>query len=286
MTVTDAVIPVAGLGTRLLPATRSQPKEMLPVVDRPVVQYVVEELAHAGIDRILFVTGRRKRAIEDHFDADPELGSPPLFDQRDGPQLLYTRQSHPAGLGDAIRLGSGLASNGGVVVALGDAIIQPPPGPSPGIVERLIEVFEATGAAAAVAVDEVSDAAVSRYGIVVGEERAGVIEAERVVEKPEPGTITSRLAIAARYVLGPSVFDTLRDTRPDANGEVQVADALTTLLSRGERVVAVRLAPGEHRHDIGSVHSYCSAFLRYALRDPDFGADLRAEAAAILREGA
>ena len=285
MTVTDALIPVAGLGTRLLPASRAQPKEMLPVVDRPVVQYVVEELVGAGVARILFVTGRRKRAIEDHFDADPELGSSPLFDDRSGLQLLYTRQARPAGLGDAIRAGAGLTSDRGVVVALGDAIIEPPPHPTPGIVPRLIEAFESTGAVAAVAVEEVDDAAVSRYGIVVGEERSGVIEAERVVEKPQPGTLDSRLAIAARYVLGPSVFETLRDTAPDANGEVQVADALTTLIDRGERVVAVRLAPGEHRHDIGSVQSYCSAFLRYALRDPRFGAELRAEAEAILREG-
>ena len=286
MTVTDALIPVAGLGTRLLPATRAQPKEMLPVVDRPVVQYVVEELVRAGVARILFVTGRRKRAIEDHFDADPELGSSPLFDRGSGLQLLYTRQARPAGLGDAIRVGAGLAPGRGVVVALGDAIIEPPPHPTPGIVPRLIEAFERTGAVAAVAVEEVDDAAVSRYGIVVGEERDGVIEAERVVEKPQPGTLTSRLAIAARYVLGPSVFETLRDTAPDANGEVQVADALTTLLARGERVVAVRLAPGEHRHDIGTVQSYCSAFLRYALRDQHFGAELRAEAEAILRESA
>jgi UTP--glucose-1-phosphate uridylyltransferase len=286
MTVTDAVIPVAGLGTRLLPATRAQPKEMLPVVDRPVVQYVVEELVRAGVARILFVTGRRKRAIEDHFDADPELGSSPLFDHRSGLQLLYTRQARPAGLGDAIRVGAGLASDRGVVVALGDTIIEPPPHPTPGIVPRLIEAFERTGAVAALAVEEVDDAAVSRYGIVVGEERAGVIEAERVVEKPRPGTLTSRLAVAARYVLGPSVFETLRDTAPDANGEVQVADALTTLLDRGERVVAVRLAHGEHRHDIGTVQSYCSAFLRYALRDQHFGAEMRAEAEAILRESA
>jgi UTP--glucose-1-phosphate uridylyltransferase len=221
MTVTDAVIPVAGLGTRLLPATRAQPKEMLPVVDRPVVQYVVEELVRAGVARVLFVTGRRKRAIEDHFDADPELGSSPLFDDGSGLQLLYTRQFRPAGLGDAIRVGAGLAPDRGVVVALGDAIIEPPPHPTPGIVPRLIEEFERTGAVAAVAVEEVDDAAVSRYGIVVGEERAGVIEVERVLEKPRPGTLTSWLAVAARYVLGPSVFETLRDTAPDANGEVQ-----------------------------------------------------------------
>src|SRR5215831_13832122 len=148
--ITDAVIPVAGLGTRLLPATRSQPKEMLPVLDRPVVQYVVEELVRSGISRVLFVTGRRKRAIEDHFDADPELGSAPLIDPRTGLQILYTRQVTPAGLGDAIRYGAGLGSPHGVVVALGDAIIESPR--APGITRRLIEGFEAELPCAAVAV--------------------------------------------------------------------------------------------------------------------------------------
>ena len=127
MPVTDAVIPVAGLGTRLLPATRSQPKEMLPVLDKPVVQYVVEELAASGITRVLFVTGRRKRAIEDHFDADPELGSAPLIDPRTGLQILYTRQARPAGLGDAVCYGAGFAVGRGVVVALGDAIMEAGP---------------------------------------------------------------------------------------------------------------------------------------------------------------
>ena len=128
MPITDAVIPVAGLGTRLLPATRSQPKEMLPVVDKPVVQYVVEELERAGIERVLFVTGRRKRAIEDHFDADPELGEGPLMDPRTGLQLFDARQPRPAGLGDALRYAESFADGRGVAVALGDTIIERRPG--------------------------------------------------------------------------------------------------------------------------------------------------------------
>src|SRR5437763_6145701 len=152
MAITDAVIPVGGLGTRLLPATRSQPKEMLRVVDKPVVQYVVEELVRAGIARVLFVTGRRKRAIEDHFDADPELDTSPLIDPRTGLQILYTRQAKPAGLGDALRYAESFAAGKGIVAALGDAIIETPASVPRAIVPRLIEAFERTGAGAVLAI--------------------------------------------------------------------------------------------------------------------------------------
>ena len=278
MSVTDAVIPVAGLGTRLLPATRSQPKEMLPVVDRPVVQYVVEELVRAGIARVLFVTGRRKRAIEDHFDADPELGEGPLLDPRTGLQLFYARQPHPAGLGDALRHAESFADGRGIVVALGDTIIERRPRPAPGIVERLIESFSASGAAATVAVEQVSDDDVSRYGIVISSGE----DVERVVEKPGPGETDSRLAVAARYVLGPDVFGALREVQPDASGEVQVADALNRVIAAGGRVIAVPLAEGERRHDIGTTQSYCEVFLDHALTHPQYGPALRARAAALL----
>ena len=166
--IRDAIVPVAGLGTRLLPATRSAPKEMLPIVDKPVVQYVVEELSRAGIDRVLMVTGRRKRAIEDHFDADPELAeSPP---PAAGVQLFYTRQPTPAGLGDAVARGDGFAdpSSPGVVVALGDAILEPRSDGGPEIVARLIDAHAAYGADATIAVTEVPPAQTGRYGIVIG----------------------------------------------------------------------------------------------------------------------
>ena len=286
MRITDAVIPVAGLGTRLLPATRSQPKEMLPVVDKPVVQYVVEELVGAGIQRVLFVTGRRKRAIEDHFDADPELGAGPLIDPRTGLQVLYTRQARPAGLGDAIRYGAGFADGAGVVVALGDSIVQRPRHVAPGIVTRLIDAYAAGGVSAAIAVEEVPDEAVRRYGIVVGQQRGELIEVERVLEKPSADAVESRLAVAARYVLGPTVFEALRETQPDASGEVQLADALMQVMAAGERVVALKLGDGERRHDIGTVESYCAAFLEYALTDSRVGPGLRERAAAILDDTA
>jgi UTP--glucose-1-phosphate uridylyltransferase len=278
VSVTDAVIPVGGLGTRLLPATRSQPKEMLPVVDRPVVQYVVEELVRAGIGRVLFVTGRRKRAIEDHFDADPELGEGPLLDPRTGLEVLYTRQAHPAGLGDALRYAESFAGNRGIAVALGDTIIEPLPRPAPGIVARLIEAFTSAGTAAAVAVEPVPDDEVSRYGIVI----ASGDTVEQVVEKPDPGEIKSRLAVAARYVLGPAVFGALREVEPDASGEVQLADALNRVIADGARVVAVPLAEGEQRHDIGTPQGYCEVFIEHALKHAQYGPALRARAAELL----
>jgi UTP--glucose-1-phosphate uridylyltransferase len=190
VTITDAVIPVGGLGTRLLPATRSQPKEMLPIADKPVVQYVVEELVRSGIARVLFVTGRRKRAIEDHFDAQPELGTGPMIDPRTGLQILYTRQAHPAGLGDALRYAEHFSEQAGLVVALGDAMIETPPSAAPGIVPRLIEAYERNDADAAFAVREVPDEAVSRHGIAIGSSNGSdPFDVERVVEKPDPSVV-------------------------------------------------------------------------------------------------
>jgi UTP--glucose-1-phosphate uridylyltransferase len=260
---------------------------MLPVVDKPVVQYVVEELLAAGIERVLFVTGRRKRAIEDHFDADPELeralGSRPPSDPRGGLRILYTRQLRPAGLGDALRYADGFGDGRGVVVALGDSIIEPPTAPGPGIIRRLVDAYSEFGASAALGVVPVADEAVSSYGIVCGTEiENGIVDVTDVIEKPDPSEVPSRLAVAARYVLGPSVFVALRDTPPDADGEIQLADGLRAVLRAGERIVAVPLAPGERRHDIGTVEGYCHAFLELAFADPRVGPGLRARAAALL----
>lgn len=286
MNITNAVVPVAGLGTRLLPATRSQPKEMLPLVDKPVVQLVVEELVSAGIRRVLFVTGRRKRAIEDHFDAAPELGLGPLFDAGDALELLYTRQSEPLGLGDALRHAESFAGADGVVVALGDAVIDTPSSALPGIVPRLVEAFSATAADAAIAVTEVPAELVSRYGItVLGDALSeDAIAVHDVIEKPDAAEAPSRMAVMGRYVLGPSVFDALRRTAPDRSGEVQITDALRRVQAEGGRVIAVKLGPGERRHDIGSAESYCEAFIERALRDPRFGQQLRERTAELLDE--
>ncbi len=259
--IRDAIVPVAGLGTRLLPATRSQPKEMLPVVGKPVVQYVVEELAEAGIDRILFVTGGHKRVIEDHFD-HPEIAI----------KILYTRQPSPNGLGDAIRCADGFA-NAGVVVALGDGIIDPP-----GVVPRLIEAFESEDADATLAVATVPEEEVARRGIVVldGDEVTDLIE------KPSPAEVSSRNAMMGRYVLGAAVFRALRETKADSSGEIQLTDAVRAVVAQGGRVIAVPLAAGQRRHDVGSLDGYCATFLEYALRDPELGPSLRARAARLL----
>ena len=259
--ITDAIVPVAGRGTRLLPATRSQPKEMLPLIDKPVVQYVVEELAQAGIERILFVTGAHKRAIEDHFD-HPDVGV----------KILYTRQPQPAGLGDAIRCADGFA-NDGVVVALGDGVIDPP-----GVVPRLIEVFESDRPDVTLAVAPVVDEEVSRRGIVVMDGD----DVTDLLEKPQATDVASRTAMVGRYVLGPSVFAALRDLGPDASGEVQLTDALRRVLEGAGRIVAVPLAEGQRRHDIGSLEGYCAAFLEYGLTDPRLGPALRARAQTLL----
>jgi UTP--glucose-1-phosphate uridylyltransferase len=283
--ITDAVIPVGGLGTRMLPATRSLPKEMLPLVDKPAVQYVVEELRDAGIERILFITGRRKRAIEDHFDADPELERAvgEAASPASGLRIVYTRQRQPLGVGDALRYADGFAGQSGIVTAFGDAIISRPSDGSPSVVKRLIDCYEAADADAAVAVREVPMELVARYGIVaVGGQRGTAFDVEDVVEKPAPSRAPSRIAIMARYVLGPAVFKALAQIPPGAAGEIQLSDALRQVIREGGRVVAVPLTEGERRHDVGTLESYCAAFLEYALSDDRFGAELRARAAALL----
>ncbi len=260
--ITEAIVPVAGRGTRMLPATRSQPKEMLPLVDKPVVQYVVEELQQAGIRRILFITAAGKRAIEDHFDeSGPEL------------KILYARQPSPAGLGDAVRRAEGFA-RGGVVVALGDGVIDPP-----GIVPRLIEAFESDRLDAVLAVAPIREEEVTRRGIVVAQ--GG--EVTELLEKPQPSEVSSRTAMMGRYVLGPPVFEALRGLNPDASGEVQLTDALRRVIDGGGRIAAIPLAPGQRRHDVGTPEGYCSAFVELALRDPRFGAHLRARTLELLR---
>ena len=189
--ITRAVVPAAGLGTRLLPVTRSVPKELLPVVDRPVVDYVIAELATAGIEQVLLVTSPRKYAIEDHFDHDPADG---------GPVISYVHQPRAVGLGDAVRHGAGFAGTTGAVVALGDAIIEQPSDGSPGIVRRLLEAYDRSGATAALAVTEVAATDVSRYGIVVAEGDGPVLAVQEIVEKPDPGSVPSRLAWPAAHL--------------------------------------------------------------------------------------
>ncbi len=281
-TIVKGVIPVAGMGTRLLPATKSQPKEMLPVGRRPVVQYVVEELQAAGLGQLLFVTGRKKTAIEDHFDPDPELvrtlstgGGYALLDElaftETNTRFFYTRQSTPRGLGDAVNHAREFVGDEHFVVALGDSIIQCHDGSA--YLRTLMDAHLAAGAACTVAVEEVAREDVYRYGVVkpAGEIGDGAFEVDDLVEKPRVEAAPSNLAIAARYAFSPAIFDALARTAPDRNGELQLTDAIKLLLQLGHRVIAVPLREGERRYDIGNFESYFLAFIDFALADEKYG---------------
>jgi UTP--glucose-1-phosphate uridylyltransferase len=286
-------VPVAGLGTRLLPATKSQPKEMLPVGGKPVVQHVVEELKGAGVERVLFVTGRGKNSIEDHFDTDAELirtlretGREELLAElayeQMGLDFLYTRQREQRGLADAVLCAQSFAKRSSFVLALGDAIVGRD-GRSRTL-RALTEAFGARRAACAVAVAAVPGEEAHRYGIVTPAEEGAVFSVERLQEKPSDSRASPALAITARYVFAPAIFDAIRATAPDPQGEVQLTDAISVLLERGLPVIAVRLAEGDRRYDAGTAETYCETFLEFALTDPRFGARLRDHAEALLRE--
>ncbi|MBI3666191.1 MAG: UTP--glucose-1-phosphate uridylyltransferase [Acidobacteria bacterium] len=280
----SAIVPVAGLGTRLLPATKSQPKEMLPVAKKPIVQYVVEELAAAGIERILFITGRGKTSIENHFDHDPELDRSLRQNDKNGllseleyerlaVHYFYTRQRWQRGLGDAVLCGENFAGEEPFLVALGDSIIGLN-GHST-ISRRIAEVYESERAACVIAVEEVPHELTASYGVVAPESEGDVFRIRELVEKPAPDRAPSNLAIAGRYVFSPVIFDMIRRVEPDRRGEIQLTDAIRLLAASGQPVVGVRLAPGERRYDIGNFRSYFETFLEFALADPDYGAELR-----------
>jgi UTP--glucose-1-phosphate uridylyltransferase len=285
--VVKAVIPVAGMGTRLLPATKSQPKEMLPVGRRPVVQYVVEEMEAAGLQQILFVTGRKKTAIEDHFDADPELvrmlSAADSYTQLEelrytetDATFFYTRQSTPLGLADAVRRAERFVGQDPFVVALGDSIIRNGTGPS--FCSRLVKAHLATGAACTIALEEVAAEDTYRYGVVLpvaGSDLGGPFQIEDLVEKPSPGTAASNLAIAARYVFSPAIFEAIRRTAPDRKGELQLTDSIRLLKQLGHPVYGLCLGKGERRYDIGNFESYFTAFIDFALADEKYGYMIR-----------
>lgn len=282
--IESAIIPVAGLGTRLLPATKSQPKEMLPVAKKPIVQYVVEELVAAGIHRILFVTGRGKSSIENHFDYDPELCRQLALHEKDGllrtlefEQLpvhyLYTRQRQQKGLGDAILCGEHFAGEEPFLVALGDSIIGLN-GQST-ISRRMSELYAAERPAAIIAVEEVPRELTALYGVVDPESGGAVFGIRDLVEKPSPESAPSNLAIAGRYIFSPQIFQMIRGVEPDGKGEIQLTDAIRMLARRGQRILGVKLDPSERRYDIGNFRSYFETFVEFALADPDYGSDLR-----------
>jgi UTP--glucose-1-phosphate uridylyltransferase len=279
-----AVIPVAGLGTRLLPATKSQPKEMLPVGRKPVVQYVVEELTRVGITRVLFVTGPGKASIENHFDRNAELvqmlresGKEELlaaleFD-RSTVRYFYTRQRELLGLGHAISCARSFVGNQPFVVALGDSIIGMHA--ESDVVQRMTRCYHEREAAAVIAFEEVPRDEVSQYGIARPKTDDELFEILDLVEKPTPREAPSNLAIAARYVLSPAIFDALAQTRRGKGGEIQLTDAIRTVIRDGGRAYGVRLRPDERRYDIGNFEAYFEAFVEFALADPTHGPAFR-----------
>ena len=288
-TVDLAVVPVAGRGTRLLPLTKSQPKEMLPVGRKPVVQYVVEELVRCGIKRFLFITGPGKTAIENHFDLNPELiqmlresGKEELLKElsfeRAEVDYFYTRQRRQLGLGHAVLCSATMVKDQPFVVALGDSIIGLQA--QSDVVRRMITLFEAESADAVIAFETVPREDVVHYGIAqpVGNDLDNGKEYFRlagIIEKPTPQDAPSCLAVAARYVFRPAIFDHLRRTPPGKGEEIQLTDAIQRMIEAGGKVLGIRLPPHERRFDIGNFDSYFRAFLEFALADEECGPGLR-----------
>ncbi|MFI1071056.1 UTP--glucose-1-phosphate uridylyltransferase GalU [Streptomyces puniciscabiei] len=292
--VRKAVVPAAGLGTRFLPATKATPKEMLPVVDKPAIQYVVEEAAAAGLDDILMVTGRHKRAIEDHFDHAFELeqalaakGDTVRLDAVRDPVRLadihHIRQGDPLGLGHAVLCARHHVGDQPFAVLLGDDLIDP----RETLLSRMLEVRERY-AGSVVALMEVDPAQIHLYGCAVAEPAGedGVVRVTGVVEKPAQGTAPSRYAVIGRYVLDPAVFDVLERTPPGRGGEIQLTDALQALAADGtvRGVVFDGL-----RYDTGDKADYLRTVVRLACARPDLGpgfARWLREFVAELEEGA
>jgi len=283
--VRKAVIPAAGLGTRFLPASKAIPKEMLPIVDKPTIQLVVEEAIAAGIEDVVLVQGRHKSAIEEHFDHNVELesllrerGKADLLALAEGTasmaRLISIRQKEALGLGHAVLCGRPAVGDEPFAVLLGDDLIDSDEDPG---IAQLIRVYEETGCGA-IAVVEVPEGQEHLYGIVAGDvEGDGRVRIRQMVEKPAPGTAPSRLAIIGRYVLPPAIWDLLEATEPGHGGEIQLTDALRALAERhglyGVKVDGVR-------HDAGDKVGYLRANLAYALKRPD----LRDAVKAMMRD--
>lgn len=283
--VRKAVLPAAGLGTRFLPATKAQPKEMLTVVDKPQIQYVVEECVASGIEHVIIVTGKGKNSIEDHFDYSPVLErhlaekgkteqAELVRDIGDMVQVSYTRQKVPLGLGHAVLVAKDLVGDEPFAVLLGDVLI---PGPNPAT-KQLIDVYEATGTGA-IAVEEVPAEKTHLYGIVDGEpapmppfgER--LLRIRELVEKPKSEQAPSNLAITGRYVLPSAIFECLERTKPGAGGEIQLTDAMR-LLAKEQGLWA--LIYDGISYDAGEKLGFLKATVEIALQNKDLGPAFRA----------
>ncbi|MBN3788763.1 UTP--glucose-1-phosphate uridylyltransferase GalU [Burkholderia sp. Ac-20353] len=276
--VTKAVFPVAGLGTRFLPATKASPKEMLPVVDKPLIQYAVEEAIEAGITEMIFVTGRSKRAIEDHFDKSYEIEAE--LEARGKEKLLslvrsikpshvdcfYVRQAEALGLGHAVMCAEKLVGDHPFAVILADDLLD---GPTP-VLRQMINVFNHYHASV-IGVEEIAPEASKSYGVIDGKRwEDNLFKLSGIVEKPEPAKAPSNFGVVGRYVLKPKIFEHLRGLKPGAGGELQLTDAIQSLLS-DEQVLAYRY--DGTRYDCGSKLGYLKATVEFALRHPEVAAD-------------
>ncbi|NHI94822.1 MAG: UTP--glucose-1-phosphate uridylyltransferase [Candidatus Lokiarchaeota archaeon] len=285
--IIKAVIPAAGMGTRLLPATKSQPKEMIPVGKKPVIQYAVEEAASAGIKQILIITGAKKRSIEDHFDFDYELDS--ILKSKNKKNLLedinfmdkcckdvqifYTRQKSPLGLGHAIYLAKNFVDNEPFAVLLGDTIIHSLN--SQNYLSRLINVYKEKNATAVIGVEEVDMRIIHKYGVIkVRDQNLDPSIIEGVVEKPMPQEAPSNLAINGRYIFSSKIFDYLRDLKAGKNNEIQLTDAIDKLIENNKKSIwNLKINKDEKRYDIGDFLLYARAFFDFSLRDDEIGKD-------------
>jgi UTP--glucose-1-phosphate uridylyltransferase len=282
--VTKAVIPAAGLGTRFLPATKAMPKEMLPVVDRPAIQYVVEEAVNAGLTDLLMITGRNKRALEDHFDREPGLeralelkgDTDRLAAVEHASQLgpiHYVRQGEAKGLGHAVLCASQHVGNEAFAVLLGDDLIDE----SDCLLSTMMEVQQKTGGSV-IALIEVDPSQISAYGCadISAVEGEDYVRVNSLVEKPAAGTAPSNLAVIGRYVLHPSVFGVLETTGPGSGGEIQLTDALQTLAAgTGEGSGVYGVVFKGRRYDTGDKLSYLKAVITLASERVEFGEDLK-----------
>ncbi len=280
MRVRKAVFPAAGLGTRFLPATKAQPKEMLPLVDKPIIQYGVEEALAAGCDQIIIITGRGKTAIEDHFDVSYELEK--MLEERGKKDLLaivrqisdmihvaYVRQKEALGLGHAVLMARELVGPEPFAVLLADDVIDA----EKPCLRQMMEVFEDTQSSV-IATQEVNGPAISAYGVLDAQRVDGkfggrLYSVKNLVEKPKPQDAPSNLAIIGRYILTPKVFETLEHTPLGAGGELQLTDGLRGLLSAGEKVYGYTFEG--KRHDAGDKLGFLKATVEFALKRPDMG---------------
>ena len=270
--VRKAIFPVAGLGTRFLPATKAMPKEMLPVVDKPLIQYAVEEAAKAGITDMIFITGRHKRAIEDHFDSAPELerdlevkGKTALLKTlRDivpsGINFIFIRQPEPLGLGHAVLCGEPVIGNEPFAVILADDLIDS----KKPVIEQLMKTREDKGGGSVLAVQVVPREKTKDYGIVKVAEKGDVTKVESIIEKPDPDKAPSTLAVIGRYILEPEIFDSLKKIPKGAGGEIQLTDAIARELEKKNTYLCSY--EGE-RFDCGSKQGFLNATVHFARKD-------------------